>query len=185
MIREWLVPHHSRYPRSVIGKLKSNQNLKIELKHRDIIIGEIFSTIASRTTKELKGLLIPSKEYQKIRSHINKYNEIYHNPKSKGIIDRFLDKQLGKKYTELNSWFKDFQITLDDEPITDNNSEIRVVDNLTKTGLGNIELSIEVWNLNSDSVSQQFKTYSIEYVYPAAPKHVIEIKYKNEIILKY
>jgi len=159
--------------------------LKIELKHRDITIGEIFSTNASRTTKELKGLLIPNNEYQKIRSHINKYTEIYHHPKSKNFIDRFLDKQLEKKYTDINNWFKDFKITLDDEPITDANSKIRIVDNLTKTGLGNIELSIEAWNLNTESVSQEFKTYSIEYVYPSEPKHVIEVKHNNETILKY
>lgn len=159
--------------------------MKIELKHKDIIIGEIFSTIASRTTKELKGMLIPNNDYQNVRNHINKYNEIFQNPKSNSIIDRFLDKQLEKKYKELNDWFKDFQITVDEESITDINSEIKIVDNLTKTGLGNIELSIEAWNLNTDSVSQELRTYSIEYVYPTTPKHVIEIKYKNETILKY
>lgn len=159
--------------------------MKIELKHRETIIGEIFSTIASRTTKELKGMLIPNNDYEKIRSNINKYNEIFQNPKSNGIIDRFLDKQLEKKYSELNIWFKDFQIIVDEEPITNNNSEIRIIDNLTKTGLGNIEISIEAWNINMDGVSEEFKTYSIEYVYPSAPNHVIEVKYKNEVILKY
>ena len=159
--------------------------MKIELKHKDKTIGEIYSTIASKTTKELKGLLIPNKKYQKVRRYINKYNEIYHHPKSNNIIDRFLDKQLEKKYSELNSWFKDIQITVDEESITNTNSEIRIIDKLTKTGLGNIELSIEAWNLNTDVVFQEFITYSIEYVYPSVPNHVIEIKYKNELILKY
>ena len=159
--------------------------MKIELKHKDIIIGEIFLTIASRTTKELKGMLIPNNDFQNVRKHINKYNEIFQYPKSNSIIDKFLDKQLENKYKELNNWFKDFQITVDEESITDTNSEIRIVDNLTKTGLGNIELSIEAWNLNMDSVSQELRTYTIEYVYPTALKHVIEIKYKNETILKY
>ena len=159
--------------------------MKIELKHRDTTIGEIFSTLASRTTKELKGLLIPNKDYLNFRSHINKYNEIYINPKPKGIINKFLDKQLEKKYAELNNWFREFQITMDEKPITDTKSEMRIIDNLTKTGLGNIELSIEAWNLNTDSVSQEFKTYSIEYVYPTESKLVIEIKYNNETLFKY
>ena len=116
---------------------------------------------------------------------VNKYNEIFHNPISNNIIDKFLDKQLEKKYIELNNWFKNFQITVDEESIRDTNSEIRIIDNLTKTGLGNIELSIKAWNLNMDSISHEFRTYSIEYVYPTAPKHVIKIKYKNETILKY
>ena len=116
---------------------------------------------------------------------VNKYNEIFHNPISNNIIDKFLDKQLEKKYIELNNWFKNFQITVDEESIRDTNSEIRIIDNLTKTGLGNIELSIKAWNLNMDSISHEFRTYSIEYVYPTAPEHVIKIKYKNETILKY
>ena len=159
--------------------------MKIELKHRNKSIGEIFTTSASRNTKELKGLIIPNNEYLKIRSLVNKHNEIYNQRKSKNIIDAFLDKQLQKKYSELNNWFRDLQITVDEEPITNINSEIRIIDNLRKTGLGNIELSIEAWNLNTDSVSQEFKIYSIEYVYPSAPNHVIEIKYKNEVILNY
>ena len=130
-------------------------------------------------------MLIPNNDYQKIRSKINKYNEIFRNPKSNGIIDRFLDKQLEKKYLGLNNWFKDFQITVNEEPIANTNSEIRIIDNMTKTGLGNIELSIEAWNLNTDNVFEEFKIYSIEYVYPSAANHVIEVKYKNEVILKY
>ena len=159
--------------------------MKIELKHRDTTIGEIFSTLASRTTKELKGLLIPNQDYQNFRSHINEYNEIYINTKSKGILNRILDKQLEKKYSELNMWFKEFLITIDEKPITDTKSEIRIIDNLTRTGLGNIELSIEAWNLSLNSLSEEFKTYSIEYAYPTEPKNVILIKYNNETILKY
>ena len=159
--------------------------MKIELKHRTNTIGEIFTTTASKTTKELKGLLIPTKDYQNIRSKINKYNEIFHNPKSKGIIDKFLDQQLKKKYKDLNNWFKEFQITVDDDSITDANTEIDIIDNLTTTGLGNIEISINAWNLNTEILSHDFKIYSIEYAYPSEPKNIIEIKYDHKLIIKY
>lgn len=159
--------------------------MKIELKHRGQSIGEVFATIASTTTKELRGLIIPNYEYQKIRSFIKKYDEIFLQPKSKTFIDSILDSQIRKKYSELNVWYNDFQITVDDEPIMNQNSVIRIIDNLTKTGLGNIELSIEAWNLNTDIISKKFKTYSIEYMYPSTPNRVIQIKYNDQIILKH
>ena len=159
--------------------------MRIKLKHSGIIIGEIFPTIASRITKELKGLLVPTKEYKEICNNIHKYNEIYNNPKSNNMIDRFLDKKLEKKYTDLKNWFNEFQITVDEKPITDTHSEIGIVDNLTKTGLGNTEISIHAWNLNTDNISQDFKLYSIDYVYPSEPKNIIEIKHDGEILLKY
>lgn len=159
--------------------------MKIELIHRNINIGEIFTTIASKTTKELKGLLIPTKDYKNIRNQINKFNEIFHNTKSNGFIDKFLDQQLQKKYKDLNNWFREFQITVDERPITDANTQIEIIDNSTTTGLGNIEISIQAWHLNTDNLSQDFKIYSIGYTYPSKPKNIIEIKHNNKLIIKY
>lgn len=101
------------------------------------------------------------------------------------MIDRFLDKLLEKKYINLNRWFGEFQITVDEKLITDTLSEIRIVDNLTKTGLGNKEITIHAWNLKTDIISHDFKIYSIKYVYPSEPKNIIEIKHYGEIILNY
>ena len=119
------------------------------------------------------------------RAHIIKYNEIFRNPKSQGIIDKFLDKQLEKKYKDLNNWFKEFQITVDEEPITDAYTEIDIIDNITTTGLGNIEISIRAWNLNTDNLIPDFKIYSIKYAYPSEPKNIIEVKYDHELIFEY
>lgn len=131
------------------------------------------------------GLLIPTKDYPEICSYIHKYNEIYHNPKAHNMIDRFLDKQLEKKYKGLKNWFSEFQITVDEILITDTHSGIGIVDNLTKTGLGNMEISVQAWNLNTDNISQDFKIYSIEYLYLSEPKNIIEIKHDSKILLKY
>jgi hypothetical protein len=159
--------------------------LKIELTHRGIIVGEIFPTIASRITKELTGLLVPSKEYHEICNYIHKHNEIYQNLKANKMIDRFLDKLLEKKYINLKRWFSEFQINVDEKPITDTHSEIRIIDNMTKTGLGNKEITIHAWNLNTDNIYQDFKIYSIKYLYPSEPKNIIEIKHRSEIVLNY
>lgn len=159
--------------------------MKIELRHSGVIIGEIFPTLASRKTREIKGLLIPTKAYLKVRANINKYHEIYHNPKANNGIDSFIDKQLEKKYIKMKGWFKNFRITVADIPITDDDSEIRIIDNLTKTGLGNIEISVEAWNLVTENIFHDFKTYSIEYPYPSQPRRIIEVKDGVEVLFRY
>jgi len=159
--------------------------LKLVIKHSETIIGEIFANLASKNTREISGILIPTKDYNKFRPNIIKYNEIFHSYKSNNLIDKFLAKQLEKKYIQLKIWFEKFQIIADGTKISNINSEIVIVDSLSKTGLGNLEIGIKAWSLNTDSLPQDFKIYSIEYPYPSEPKRVIEIKYDGELLLKY
>jgi hypothetical protein len=159
--------------------------MNLNLTYKGNIIAEIVPETASTKTKELKGILIPTDSYHKLRSSINKYNEIFNQTKSENIIDKTLDKLLQNKYKDLSKMFSELSIELNKSKITNDKTEIRITDTLTDSGLGNPVIYIETWNLNSEAIDKDFETYEITYVYPSSPKDILEIKSKGGEIREY
>lgn len=156
--------------------------MKIFLTHSDIVIGEVLVTFGSKHTQEIKGILIPNEQYSKVRAGIIKYNELK-NTEHKDLLDRFLSNMLEKKYKNLIDWYSDFKIIADDKVLTNPDSNLRIYDTLNKTGLGNLIVEIEAWNLKS--LKEEFKIHTIEYLYPSEPKNVIEIKTNGKLVMTY
>jgi len=150
--------------------------VKLTLTYRQTILGEILPEKASLKTKEVKGLLIPTVAYQKIRSSINKYNEIFQESSSKNLIDKTLDKLLQTKYKDLKTMFSELTIELGESKITNEKSEIRIIDNLSNTGLGNPIIYVESRNLDINAIEKEFELYDFTYKYPSNPNQIIEIK---------
>ena len=155
------------------------------LKYGDLILGEIIPQTASIKTKELKGLLIPTDNYFKYRSQIIKHNETFNNYNSSNLIDNALDKMLKNKYKDLKTLISEFKIILNDYEITSSKSEVQIIDNLMKTGLGNPIINIESWNLNTDQITHEFETFNMEFAYLSNSSNIIEIKKANEVLRKY
>lgn len=159
--------------------------MKINLVHKEIILGEIYPQIASKSTGELKGLLVVTKDYYDYRSLITKYNEIFKSPNSNNLIDSSLDKMLKIKYKELAISYAKLEIQINGRNICNELSRIKIVDNLISTGKGNPVIDIESWNLETNSLEMEFKIYCAEYKYPSEPKNQITIERNGEIILEY
>ena len=117
--------------------------MTLNLTYKGEKIAEIVPETISTITKELKGLLIPTNSYLQLRSSINKFSEIFNQAKSKNVIDKTLDKLLETKYNDLRIMFSELSIELDKSRIANERTEIRIIDNLTSTGLGNPIIYIE------------------------------------------
>ena len=159
--------------------------MNLNLTYKGAIIGQILPELVSIETKELKGLLIPTSRYHFLRSSINKYNEIFNQPKSENIIDKTLDNLLRNKYNDLSAIISGLSIELNGSKITNNKTEIRVIDNLANTGLGNPIIYIESWNVNTETIDTDLNTYEIKYEYPSSQINTIEIKNKEDEIREY
>jgi len=159
--------------------------MKINLVYGDKIIGEIFPMSGSFKTREIKGLLIPTKAYFELRSSINKYYEIFHPIRAENLIDKTLDKMLQKKYQKIKLIYMDIGLTIDNIKLSNSETEIRIIDNLTNTGLGNPILHIEAWKLKTEHIDEELRIFHLEFKYPSSPNHVIEIKSKKQLILEY
>lgn len=159
--------------------------MKLTIKYNQTEIGTIYPKVASKKTREINGLLIPNDNYLNVRPDVIKYYDIFHSSRAKNVIDKFLNKRLEKKYEKFKTWFNSFRIYAGDIEISDAGSEICIVDNLSRTGRGNIEIQIEAWNLITDELTQDFDLYSIQYLYPFEPQRIIQIKHRDQVILEH
>lgn len=159
--------------------------MTLNLTYKGEIIAEIVPETISTITKELKGLLIPTNSYLQLRSSINKFSEIFNQAKSKNVIDKTLDKLLETKYNDLRIMFSELSIELDKSRIANERTEIRIIDNLTSTGLGNPIIYIESWNLNIEATDKDIEIYEITYKYPSSSINIMEIKSKSDEIREY
>lgn len=129
--------------------------------------------------------LVSLMEYYDIRSSVRKYNEIFMVPKTSNIIDATLDNMLKNKYKKLEHFYRQIGIKIDGEKITDTESEVRIIDNLIKSGNGNPILNVACWNLRTESLKERIPIYSAEFNYPATPHYLVKIEINGETVLEY
>lgn len=155
------------------------------LVHKNKILGEIYPQIASLKTREFRGILIPSDIFYEYRSILNKYDEIFNVKQTSNLIDISLNVLLKIKYKKIKTFYSDIGIMYDKIKISDAETEIRIIDNLIKTGLGNPIIFIESWKLKTDELPIKFEQYNIEFVHPSSPNHIIEVKKNGETLFEY
>ena len=159
--------------------------MKIDLTYKNELVGEIYPHVGSFKTNELKGLVIPTNYFFELRSSIVEYNEIFGTKQSKINPDDKANTLISKNNRDIRDFYSHFEIRVDKKIVSNEQSEIRIIDNMEKTGLGNPVLSIDAWRLETRSISQELLIYKIEYRYPSNPRHIIEISKNGKLIREY
>jgi len=162
--------------------------MKLILKAKNQKLGNIYILSGSKTTKEFRGVLVPSLKYHQIR------DTIIHFPEAIQVWNaeqNAADTQKSSSLSTHNKIIKDYlelDLLIESESeiaLSDANSSISILDKYDRTGLGNWYIEIIGQGLVVPDDFIEFDTYTIEWLPSSDPPNQIAIKKGVELVLQY